>query len=227
MKRYFLFSGGIDCVVGLDILMREDLSDENIVIGLPPPELVFFDYGQAAAKQEIEAVKYWADHYGLKWHRIVTSEYRKLLNSKPQHDWVFRGFSPDEPEFYDPDLLTLPGRNLFLLTMAAIALYSPEFRDYDFYLGCHLYGEGNDTGDCTRSFLEAMGIALAYGMSTPTNRVFYRVSSPVQDLSKEEILDYATERGIDLSKTWTCYIPGEKLCGECRHCVELKKKSLL
>jgi len=225
MKRLFLFSGGIDSAVALDMLMREltYLDDPNC-----PPKLVFFDYGQAAAEQELAAVRYWAGEYDLSWERIVTREYKKLLDSRPECDWVFKGFVPMEASWvHDPDLLVLPGRNLFLLTIAAIKLYDPADTLVQFILGTHLYEEGNDTGDCSRNFLESMEKSLTYGLSTTSSPVRYQVYSPVQNLSKKGILDYAKKMKIDLSKTWTCYQPGNEPCGECRHCRELKREGLL
>lgn len=224
MKRYFLFSGGIDSVVGLDMLMRELAYLEGPGC---PPKLIFFDYGQAAAQQELASVIYWANEYDLAWERIPTREYKKILDSKPQCDWVFGGFSPREEGEYDPDLLVLPGRNLFLLTIAAIYLYNPTDTIVQFILGTHLYEEGNETGDCSQNFLESMGKSLSFGMSTTNNPVRYQVYSPVQKLRKAGILEYAKKMKINLSKTWTCYASGDGLCGECRHCRELKKAGLL
>lgn len=42
-------------------------------------------------------------------------------------------------------------------------------------------------------------------------------------LTKEETIGIVIEAGIDPTRMWSCYIPGEKFCGQCAHCLEIKK----
>jgi 7-cyano-7-deazaguanine synthase in queuosine biosynthesis len=222
MKRYMLFSGGIDSVVALDILMNTPGFRDG-----PLPVLVFFDYCQSCSDEERRCFGIWACQYDLNGRIIHTSAYKHALIDKPYCDWVFNGATPPESGEYAPDLLTLPGRNLFLLTMAAIELFDPNDTVVEFILGTHLYEEGNFAGDCSENFLKSAGKTLSHAMSTPTRQVIYKVYSPVQKMTKKDILDYMVSHKIGLENTWTCYLSGTKPCGNCRHCKELKKSGLL
>lgn len=65
--------------------------------------------------------------------------------------------------------------------------------------------------DCRPEFLEAMcAVGGAYGVS---------LLHPLRDKTKSEVLQLASDLGVDVSKTWTCYNPiNNKPCGECYSC---------
>jgi len=216
MKTYFLFSGGLDSVVALDILSKTENLHRDFA-------LVFVDYKQAAAEMEYKSVLHWAQKYGARTIRLDVRDYEHLLIAT--NPWIFKGnvVRVDDPS--NKDALFLPGRNIYLLSIAAVALYNNREPNTRFLLATHREdlpdGGYNTHGDCCPDFFRAMEASLSLGMSTPTRPMRYEITSVVKDYTKAELIDLCAERDIDISKVWSCYGAGPEPCGECQHCLEI------
>jgi len=217
MKIYFLFSGGLDSVVALDMMSMTENIHKDFA-------LVFVDYKQAAATMEYRSVLYWAQKYGCRTIRLDLCDYEHLLLQT--NPWIFFGDAVKVNDPSNKDALFLPGRNIYLISVAAVGLYNRREKNTKFLLATHKEilpdGQYNTHGDCCPDFFRAMEMALTLGMSTPTTPMRYEITSFVKDYTKAELIKIAKERSLDLSMVWSCYGRGPEPCGECQHCIELK-----
>ena len=67
--------------------------------------------------------------------------------------------------------------------------------------------------DCTPEFFGAMANAVYIGTYFTV-----RLSAPILFNTKEQIIKWGTELGVDWSNTWSCYAGGDKHCGTCPTC---------
>ena len=222
MKTYFLFSGGLDSVAALDILSKqfEIAIDHDFT-------LVFIDYKQAAATMEYRSVMYWATKYRCRAIRLCVWDYENIVPE--ESGWVFYGDTVKVNDPSNKDALFLPGRNIYLLTVAAVATYDRRKPSTRFLLATHKEelpgGEYNTHGDCCPEFFKSMESSLSFGMSTPTTPMRYEISSPVSSYTKKQLIDYCRDNRIDVSRVWSCYGRGPEPCGMCQHCLEIIEHS--
>ena len=208
-KDYLLFSGGIDSLAALDILCQSGKQ----------PVLLFVDYGQAARHMETDAVRYFAFFYTLPFLHIHARDYLHLLADRREFSWAFStGLPPDEEKGREKSVL--PGRNVFLLVLAAIHTFNPKIPHTNFYLATT---SDSIPGDCFPNFFTNFGFSLALGFSSPSSPRTYRISSPLEKMTKEDVVSYIERRGLPIENTWTCYGPGPRPCKECPHCLEYKR----
>ncbi len=129
----------------------------------------------------------------------------------PTH-WAIRGTPPgyDTP---DEDVY-LPGRNVVLLTKAAVLAAS---------LGCRRLALGtlvnNPFPDATGHFFEAMSRALSLGLGQ-----LVEIAAPLSTMQKQDVIRLGDELGVPLERTLSCMSPlAGPLpvhCGLCSKCRE-------
>jgi 7-cyano-7-deazaguanine synthase len=74
--------------------------------------------------------------------------------------------------------------------------------------------------DCRPEFFDRMQESLGYGSKLWTQyRVPLEIHTPIIELSKAEIVRWATELEAPLELTWSCYQGGDAPCGGCDSCV--------
>jgi 7-cyano-7-deazaguanine synthase len=108
----------------------------------------------------------------------------------------------------------LPGRNLLLLTHAAVFCSKQNLKEV--WMATL---KGNPFGDATGRFLKAAETAsrLALGRKI-------KFLTPFRTLSKRQVL--AGARGLPLHLSFSCLSPrGLRPCGRCNKCAEMKKAS--
>ena len=154
---------------------------------------IVFDYGQTHAK-EIIAAKEIAQQLGIP---STVSNFGDLVG---------RG----------QDLLTggagspvVANRNATMLTLAATyavgigcdsVFYSPTVEDFKLF------------PDCRPKFVEDFNSMLS-SSNTPV-----KVFAPFIAMTKREIVQLGKKYDVPFEKTWSCYVGGEKPCGECLAC---------
>jgi 7-cyano-7-deazaguanine synthase len=69
--------------------------------------------------------------------------------------------------------------------------------------------------DCRMAFLQLFNTTLT------TAEVRVEVCAPYLDQSKAWIARLASDMGVPANEVWTCYMGGEKPCGECPACKKL------
>lgn len=109
----------------------------------------------------------------------------------------------------------VPGRNATLLSIAANLAY--RLGSDTIVIGCSAV-DYSGYPDCRPEFLATQGRALAMALDRPI-----RIVAPLIDKSKAQTVKLARELGqacwAALGHTWTCYLGGERPCGECPACV--------
>ena len=73
--------------------------------------------------------------------------------------------------------------------------------------------EAESFPDNSEGFVEAANLSLSF---STRNRV--SLLCPVIYMSKSEIAAEALKLGLSTSSFWSCYLGGERMCGECESC---------
>jgi len=205
VKSVVLLSGGLDSAVCL----AHSLRDSAVVLCLT------FDYGQQAAKREIEAAAALSGHYGVS-HRVIALPFLARITKTA----LVTGEDLPEPEagaLDDPVQASatalrvwVPNRNgIFLNVAAAFA----ENLGADAVVAGFNREEAAAFPDNSAGFVAAA--TAAFGYST-LNRV--RVVSYTQYLDKSEIVRLGKRLGVPFELIWSCYRGGAEMCGRCESC---------
>ena len=130
---------------------------------------------------------------------------------------------------YPDDII---GRNLHIIAAAEVVAYRYSFGVIA--VGHNLEdGQGRahrcigDRGpggfqDATEDYFKALSTALQYGGGP-------RIETPLINMSKKEVVQRATELGINIGETWTCFYPQwtgphqPEECGVCGACADKRK----
>lgn len=106
----------------------------------------------------------------------------------------------------------LPGRNVLLLTAAAIVC--AQHRGSGIALGTL---RGNPFGDATPRFFRQMAACLSQALSHPI-----RILTPLRHMRKSELIRHAA--GVPFELTFSCLHPrGRCHCGGCNKCAERRR----
>ena len=131
----------------------------------------------------------------------------------PPTHWAVRG---EPPAFDTPDEdVYIDGRNLVLLSKAAVYAVRPEFESKDVTL---LLGTlaGNPFPDATPAFFDAMARALSLGLGA---RI--AIEAPFASMHKADVIRRGLELGVPLELTLSCMQPKDgRHCGQCSKCRE-------
>jgi len=105
----------------------------------------------------------------------------------------------------------VPARNAMLAALAASRAVMMGARTV--WLGATA-DDHADYPDCRPAWIDAMSrtLELAYGVS---------LAAPFGHLVKRQVAAKATEWGVPLHDSWSCYTPGDDggVCGTCNACV--------
>ena len=204
-KAFVLLSGGIDSAVCLKKALKEH---ENV-------EAIHYDYGQQTEHIERRNAKQQADNNELPLHVV---DYRD----------VFRNFAEGtiEDKEYDQRKTVedqhsvgyVPQRNLHLLaSAAATAEHNTDTGEtIVLYIGVQ-QGDAEDYPDCRPEFVELAEKTI----NQATEQHEFTIETPLISRSKEEVLEFGQELGVNWELTFSCYNDeDEKPCGECPACIE-------
>jgi len=204
-----LLSGGLDSAVNLLLALRRG----RVALALT------VDYGQRAARKEVESAGALCQAYGVR-HEVLGAS------------WVakFSGDALTTPEIPLPrpeeglegpgwgraaDAVWVPNRNGLLVNMGAClaeALGIP-------YLVMGLNAEeGASFPDNSPGFVRETNRALGY-----STRKRVRLRCFTLHWEKREIMRAALELGLPLELTWPCYNGGDLWCGKCESCLRFRR----
>lgn len=197
---YVALSGGIDSSTVLGIAHARH---EGRVVA------VSFDYGQRHRK-EIECAKAICEAMGVP-HQIATlgsmpnSALTDATQDIPKVSYSeIQGVSPSYVHFRNGQIIS---------KLAAIASADPADETV-IYVGTHTEDAYNDAyPDCRLDFIGAMAAAVYIGTYHRT-----RLSAPLIEMSKTEVIRAGIAYLVPLDLTWSCYIGGEVHCGTCPTC---------
>ena len=207
-KALVLSSGGTDSTTCLAMAV-EELGAENV-------STVIIQYGQRHSK-EVECARKIADHYGVAHYEFDLSDMFKYsdcaLLSKSTKDIVHDTYE-HQVEAGTKITSYVPFRNGLMLSVCATLAQSLwEYDQVDVYLGNHQSDFAY--ADCSTDFVKKMNAAIEEGTYGMVHFV-----SPLQEMSKQEVIAKGLELNAPYELTWSCYEGHEKSCGKCASCLE-------
>ena len=104
----------------------------------------------------------------------------------------------------------VPGRNLFMLTIAGVLAYQERI---NYIVGGWNIVDYGGYPDCRPEFLSQAEITLTKAMNYPI-----KIHKPVLYMNKRQILEYGLELEVPFQLTWSCYEGKAKPCGKCDAC---------
>jgi len=204
-----LLSSGLDSVVNL----AEARQKSTVKLALT------FDYGQAAARREVENAAAICDYYKLK-HRVIRldwlaefSESALTRAEKPLPEIGRAGLGSSEITQESARAVWVPNRNGVLINIAAAIAESLEA---DWIVTGFNAEEAVTFPDNSAAFVEAINRSLSYSTLSKI-----QVISLTQNLTKPQVVSRGVEMAIPWDLVWSCYRGEEKMCGRCESCQRL------
>ena len=202
-KSIILLSGGLDSLVALG-----GFKDEyGIELALT------FDYGQKAAKQEIETSKRICKYYNIE-HKIITLDWLKDIthtslvsdNSIPTDNLGTKESA---------ESVWVPNRNGLFLNIAAC--YADSY-GYNFIIFGANKDEGATFPDNTEEFRNNLSKVFEHStLKKP------KIVAPLINKRKDDIVKIAIEKRVPLEFVRSCYTSDSIHCGKCESCKHLKR----
>lgn len=200
-----LLSGGLDSLVTLDYACKSAIYNPQLVIT--------FDYGQKARVKEIESSERIANYYGIK-HEIITLDWLKNITKT---SLVADDLVPTSNLMTKESALQVwvPNRNALFLNIAASFADAYNYK----YI---LYGANRDEAENFSDNTELFRNKITNLFLTST-LVKPKVIAPLINYSKDDIVRDAIRDSMPLDLIWSCYLTGDRHCGECESCIHLKE----
>ena len=205
-KAVILLSGGLDSVVSLELLRK----DYGTMLALT------FDYGQKAVQPEISASQAICEYYNIS-HKVITLEWLKEITHT---SLVSESSVPTDIKDYKESMkaVWVPNRNGLFLNIAACFADSEGYDDI--IIGANKE-EAETFSDNTAEFINRVNSEFEFStLKKP------RVVAPLINYTKNDIVEKALENKIPLELVKSCYLGGDKNCGECESCKRLKNALL-
>lgn len=205
MKAVVLLSSGLDSTVNF----HEALESDDVLLCLT------FDYGQRAAKKEIENAKKQCEFHkiphkviDLKWFSDFTNT--SLVSQKMDIPTQVKIESLSASQ-ESAKAVWVPNRNGIFLNIAA---GFAEGLGADSIVVGFNKEEAATFPDNTQEYIDKLNDAFEYSTS---NKI--KVKCFTTDLDKTEIAKRAKDLKVNLNWVWPCYKGGDKICGECESCL--------
>ena len=211
-RAVVLLSGGLDSATTLAIARAEGYECHALS----------FDYGQRHVC-ELESAKKVAAVLGAVQHLTLRLDLRAIGGSALTADIdVPKGRSEEAMSTGIP-VTYVPARNTIFLSHALA--WAEVLGAQDVFIGVNAL-DYSGYPDCRPEFTEAFeklaNLATQAGVEGKSR---FRVHTPLIELSKAQIVARAYELNVDLSLTWSCYVPEPdgRACGLCDSCLLRKK----
>ena len=203
-KAITLLSGGLDSTVAT-VLAGEEF---DIHLALT------FDYGQRAAKREIEAARSLCRNLNIE-HRAIELGWLEeitqtaLVNrSKPIPETTPKTLEQNQTQ--RAKAVWVPNRNaLFVAIGGAFA----ESAGSQAIIAGFNAEEAISFPDNSQSFVDAANTLFEF-----STRGGIKIISPTLKMKKTEIASRLMQLKVNPDSFWCCYEGGEKLCGRCESC---------
>jgi len=211
-RAVVLLSGALDSATTLAIARAEGYECHALS----------FDYGQRHVC-ELESAKKVAAALGAVQHLTLRLDLRAIGGSALTADIdVPKGRSEEAMSTGIP-VTYVPARNTIFLSHALA--WAEVLGAQDVFIGVNAL-DYSGYPDCRPEFTEAFeklaNLATQAGVEGKSR---FRVHTPLIELSKAQIVARAYELNVDLSLTWSCYVPEPdgRACGLCDSCLLRKK----
>jgi 7-cyano-7-deazaguanine synthase len=208
MKRaVVLLSGGIDSTTTLAIAIAEGYGAYALS----------FDYGQRH-QIEVEAALRVANSLGAKEHRVAKIDVRIFGGSALTDDVDVPKRRSEKEIGHGIPVTYVPARNTIFLAYALA--WAEVISANDIFLGVNAI-DYSGYPDCRPEFIQAFQTLANVGTKAGIEGARLKIHTPLITLSKSEIIGRASELGVDLGLTHSCYDPSPEgfACGECDSCL--------
>jgi 7-cyano-7-deazaguanine synthase len=206
-----LLSGGLDSTVNLFAAMKESI----VRLALT------FDYGQKAAKREIEVATRVTKDNGIPHIVIDLPWFKTLGNSALNHNVIsipkLRSTSLDDMDLISrtAKAVWVPNRNGLFLNIAAC--YAESLQAEMIVPGFNRE-EAITFPDNSLDFIRSMRKSFGFSTASQVDVQCYTIT-----MSKTEIVELGVKLKVPFNQTWPCYFDKEKWCGECESCQRAKR----
>jgi len=202
-KAVILLSGGLDSCTCMAVAQSKGYE-------LYP---ISFNYHQRHSI-EMEGAKQIASFYGIKRHLIIETNMDAIGGSALTDESID---VPDgNVERDDVPITYVPARNLIFLSYALG--YAEVVGASHVYIGVNSV-DYSGYPDCRPEFIQRFqALADCATTATAVEGKKITIETPLQDLSKKDIVLLGTKLGAPLQFTHSCYKGGDKACGVCDSC---------
>jgi 7-cyano-7-deazaguanine synthase len=205
MSAVALLSGGLDSTVACTLAIG---TGGGVALALT------FDYGQRAARREVEAARAIAAYLGVP-HRTIALPFlgeitrTALVAGAIPHPSAADLDSPRARE--TAKAVWVPNRNGVLVNIAAA--FAESLGAERVVVGFNRE-EAATFPDNSEGFAAAATAALAFSTLSKV-----RLDAPTGAMTKREIVRAGRAAGAPLDLIWSCYEGGERPCGACESCL--------
>ncbi len=208
VKSIILLSGGLDSLVSLGVTREK----YNVELALT------FDYGQKSAKQEIDSALKLCKYYKVKHQLIKLDFLKEVTHTSLCSDAMVPTGEQLADSGESAQKVWVPNRNgLFLNIAGSFA----DGENYDYIIIGANKEEAETFPDNTAEFIDRVNKEFEY-----STRKHPKVFSPLINSDKNDIVKLALENSMPLEYVRSCYLDGDRHCGECESCMRLKKALL-
>ena len=201
MKGVVLLSGGIDSSTTLAV--ARDMGYDTFALTIL--------YGQRH-EREVRSARDIASSMGVVEHTTIqlpNDMFRSGSLTTDEEVPEGAGTEDNIPSTY------VPARNLVFLSIAVG--YAEVISADSVFIGVTSV-DYSGYPDCRPEFIRSFQETSRLGTKRGIEGHPIRIITPLIDMSKEEIIKWGRELGVDYSLTWSCYRGGEKACGRCDSC---------
>ena len=202
-KAVVLLSGGLDSATCLAIASNEGFSCYALS----------FDYGQRH-KSELQCASRVAKAFNAAGHSVISFDLRQWGGSALTSDKI------DVPEAGSVKGIPptyVPARNTIFLAFATAFAETLDARDI--FIGVNSM-DYSGYPDCRPDFIQAFQLCAKLGTKAVDEGWSFSIHTPLQFLSKAEIIRKGLSLGVDYAMTHSCYNPNpdSSPCGHCDSC---------
>ena len=202
-KAVILLSGGLDSTTCMAVAKAAGY--ELYAIS--------FDYHQRH-RAELRAARSVADFYGVREHLIIETNMDAIGGSALTDSSI--DVPSNRAEFIGVPVTYVPARNLIFLSYALG--YAERLGATHIYIGVNSV-DYSGYPDCRPEFIQRFQELADYATkATAEDGIAIKVETPLQYLSKVEIIKLGAKLNAPYKLTRSCYNDGEASCGVCDSC---------
>ena len=203
-KAVVLLSGGLDSATCLAVAKSQGFECYTLS----------FDYGQRN-RAELLASQRISKFCGAIDHKIFDLNLRQWGGSALTDDSY--EVPKESAHGNDIPITYVPARNLVFLSLATA--WGEVVGAKDIFIGVNSVDYSNYP-DCRNQFIESFAQTARLGTKACDENWKWTIHTPLQELSKAEIIKLGVSLGVDYSLTTSCYNPDEsgRACGRCDSC---------
>ncbi len=204
-KAVILLSGGLDSATCMGVAKEQNFE-------LYP---ISFNYHQRH-DIELNSAKKIAKFYNVKKHLIIETNMEEIGGSALTDKDISVPEGVLNHDENDVPITYVPARNLIFLSYALA--YAETINSKHIFIGVNAI-DYSGYPDCRPEFIEKFqSLTNVATKATAAEHKNIKIETPLQNLSKKEIILLAKKLNVPIEFTHSCYAGYEKACGVCESC---------